>query len=190
ALALVEEGEVKVGVLGCPALPVDPAQPNGERGVLFVAIKGQGTTMIPLAGGAPQPVHVQPHDVDSFRLAESVVSEHSNPELQEIVAQAVGLTTPSVRIDSQAKYGVVARGEAALYLRFPSFKFPDHRQNTWDHAAGAIVVEEAGGRVTDMYGQLLDFSFGTKLLNNQGIIASNGAIHQAILAAVAQHITK
>lgn len=190
ALALVEEGKLKVGVLGCPALSVDPAQPDGERGVLFVAVKGQGTTMIPLGGGAPQPVYVQSNHVDLFRLAESVVSEHSNPELQEVVAQAVGLTAPSVRIDSQAKYGVVARGEASLYLRFPSFKFPDHRQNTWDHAAGAIVVEEAGGRVTDMYGQPLDFSFGIKLLNNHGIIASNGVIHDAVLAALAQRVTQ
>jgi 3'(2'), 5'-bisphosphate nucleotidase len=73
-------------------------------------------------------------------------------------------------------------------MRFPVPKFPDRRQNTWDHAAGAIVVEEAGGRVTDMYGHPLDFSFGIKLINNQGIIASNGAIHEAVLAAVAQRL--
>mgnify|MGYP005852583965 CR=1 FL=1 len=191
ALALVEDGELKLGVLGCPALPVDAAQPEGERGVLFVALKGQGTTMIPLSGGEPRPVRVNPsQDKNSFRLVESVIPGHGNPELQEAVAEAVGLPALALRIDSQAKYGVVARGQAALYIRFPSFKFPDFRQNTWDHGAGAIVVEEAGGRVTDMYGQPLDFSFGTKLLNNQGIIASNGAIHDAVLAAVAQRLKK
>lgn len=189
ALALVEAGELKLGVLGCPALPVDPAQPDGERGVLFVAVKGQGTTMIPLAGGEPRPVQVNPcSDVNSFRLVESVVPQHGNPELQEAVAQAVGLTASPLRIDSQAKYGVVARGQATLYIRFPSPTSLDSRQNTWDHGAGTIVVEEAGGRVSDMYGQPLDFSFGTKLLNNQGIIASNGEIHEAVLAAVAQRL--
>lgn len=189
ALALVESGELKLGVLGCPALPVDATQPDGERGVLFVAVKGQGTTMMPLQGGEPHPVYVKhSDDVSLLRLVQSVESVHGNPELQTAVAQAVGLTSPAVRLDSQAKYGVVARGEAALYIRFPSLKSPDSRQNTWDHAAGAIVVEEAGGRVTDMYGQPLDFSFGTKLLNNQGIVASNGAIHDAVLAAVAQRV--
>lgn len=189
ALALVEDGVLKVGVLGCPALPVDITQPDGERGVLFVAVKGQGTTMIPLAGGASRPVRVQDSNNGSLRrLVESVVSAHGNPDFQEEVAQAVGLTAPSLRIDSQAKYGVVARGDATLYIRFPSFKNPDFRQNTWDHGAGTIVVEEAGGRVTDMYGKPLDFSFGTKLLNNQGIIASNGAIHEAVLAAVAKTV--
>jgi 3'(2'), 5'-bisphosphate nucleotidase len=180
---------LKLGVLGCPALPVDATQPDGERGVLFVAVKGQGTTMMPLQGGEPHPVYVKhSDDVSLLRLVQSVESVHGNPELQTAVAQAVGLTSPAVRLDSQAKYGVVARGEAALYIRFPSLKSPDSRQNTWDHAAGAIVVEEAGGRVTDMYGQPLDFSFGTKLLNNQGIVASNGAIHDAVLAAVAQRV--
>jgi 3'(2'), 5'-bisphosphate nucleotidase len=186
ALALVEGGEVKLGVLGCPALPVDAAQPNGERGVLFVAVQGQGTMMIPLNGGQPQPIQASSAYVGFLRLVESVESQHGNLALQEAVAQAAGLSASVLRMDSQAKYGVVARGEAALYIRLPLPQFSNRRENTWDHAAGAIVVEEAGGRVTDMYGQPLDFSFGTQLVNNRGIIASNGAIHEAVLAAVAQ----
>jgi 3'(2'), 5'-bisphosphate nucleotidase len=187
ALALVEAGELKLGLLGCPALPVDLTQPDGERGVLFVAVRGQGATMIPLAGGAPRPIHVTDASEESLRrVAKSIVSEHSNPTLQEAVVQAVGLTADPWQLDSQAKYGVVARGEAALYLRLPFPITSEKRQNTWDHAAGVIMVEEAGGRVTDMYGQPLDFSFGAKLVNNQGIIASNGVIHEAVLAAVAQ----
>lgn len=187
ALALVEAGELKLGLLGCPALPVDLTQPDGERGVLFVAVRGQGATMIPLAGGAPRPLHVTDASEESLRrLAKGIVSEHSNPTLQEAVVQAIGLTAPPWQLDSQAKYGVVARGEAALYLRLPFPITSEKRQNTWDHAAGVIMVEEAGGRVTDMYGQPLDFSFGAKLVNNQGIIASNGLIHEAVLAAVAK----
>ena len=187
ALALVEAGELKLGILGCPALPIDLAKPDGERGVLFVAVRGQGATMIPFGGGEPRPIHVSNASKESLnRLAKSIVSEHSNPTLQDAVVQAVGLTAPPLQLDSQAKYGVVARGEAALYIRLPNPISSEKRQNTWDHAAGVIVVEEAGGRVTDMYGQPLDFSFGAKLMNNQGIIASNGIIHEAVLAAVAQ----
>ncbi|NET59931.1 MAG: 3'(2'),5'-bisphosphate nucleotidase, partial [Symploca sp. SIO2E6] len=91
-----------------------------------------------------------------------------------------------LQLDSMAKYGVVARGEAALYIRLPFPLTSQKRQNIWDHAAGAIVLEEAGGRVTDMYGQPLDFSCGVKLFNNQGIIASNGVIHEVVVAAVAR----
>ncbi|NJO20524.1 MAG: 3'(2'),5'-bisphosphate nucleotidase, partial [Spirulinaceae cyanobacterium RM2_2_10] len=78
-------------------------------------------------------------------------------------------------------------GQAALYLRLPSPKTPDYREKIWDHAAGALVVEEAGGRVTDMHGQPLDFSLGAKLVNNQGIVASNGVIHEQVLAALREN---
>jgi 3'(2'), 5'-bisphosphate nucleotidase len=144
--------------------------------------------MISLSNGEPQPIQTSNANEAFFRLAESVESRHGNLPLQEAIAQSVGLNAPVLHLDSQAKYGVVARGEAALYIRLLSPEFLEKREYTWDHAAGAIVVEEAGGRVTDMHGQPLDFSFGTKLLNNQGIIASNGAIHEAVLAAVAQGI--
>lgn len=185
ALALVERGEVKLGVMGCPALPVNLGLPESERGILFVGVRGQGTTMMGLHEGHSKLIHVAGIDkVDSLRLVESVELTHGNTPLQMAVAEKVGLIASSLRIDSMAKYGVIARGEAALYIRLPFPLSSPKRQNIWDHAAGAIVVEEAGGRVTDMYGQPLDFSCGSKLFNNQGIIASNGEIHETVLAAV------
>jgi 3'(2'), 5'-bisphosphate nucleotidase len=78
----------------------------------------------------------------------------------------------------------VARGDAAIYLRLPSPKTPDYRECIWDHAAGAIIVEEAGGRVTDALGGELDFSQGRKLEKNRGIVASNGHLHSAILEEI------
>ncbi|MGB7443313.1 MAG: 3'(2'),5'-bisphosphate nucleotidase [Coleofasciculaceae cyanobacterium] len=184
ALALVEEGDLKLGILGCPALLVNPTKPDGERGVLFVAVRGEGTVMMPLNRGEVKKIQV----TDSQRVAEGVEPGHGNQAVQEAVVKAVGLTAPSVRIDSQAKYGVVARGEAALYIRLPSLQSPNKKQNIWDHAAGAIVVEEAGGKVTDMLGKPLDFACGSKLYNNQGIVASNGVIHQAVLVAVTERL--
>lgn len=182
ALALVEQGEVKVGVLACPALCVDSAS---TRGVLFVAVRGQGATMISIPGGEPQPIHVVSSDNPAnLRFVESVEADHSNHAQQEAVAEAVGITAASLRMDSQAKYGAVAYGQAALYLRLPSPKSPDYREKIWDHAAGTIVVEEAGGRATDMYGQPLNFSLGAKLSDNRGVIVSNGTIHDAVLAAL------
>ncbi|MFW6032399.1 MAG: inositol monophosphatase family protein [Phycisphaeraceae bacterium] len=69
-----------------------------------------------------------------------------------------------------------------MYLRLPTRA--DYREKIWDHAAGAIVVEEAGGKVTDIEGKPLDFSRGRKLENNRGVIATNGPIHDAVLEAV------
>ena len=87
-------------------------------------------------------------------------------------------------MDSQAKYGAIARGDAALYLRLPSEKTPDYREKIWDHAAGALIVEEARGRVTDMHGRDLDFAGDYKMRENQGIVVSNGTLHNAVLAAL------
>ncbi len=185
ALALVELGEVKLGVLACPALPVDLDRPDGEKGVLFVAVRGEGATMMPLSGGEAQPIRVTAaDDVANMRFVESVESGHGDHARQDAIAKAVGITASSLRMDSQAKYGAVASGRAALYLRLPSPKTPDYREKIWDHAAGTIVVEEAGGRVTDMYGKPLNFSLSAKLVDNQGVIVSSGTIHDTVLAAL------
>ncbi len=183
ALALVEEGEVKLGVLGCPALAVETV----ETGVLFVAVRGEGTTKMPLAGGGqPQSLQVvSSNKGPNFCFVESVEAGHGDQSRQKAVAEACGITADSVRVDSQAKYGIVASGQAALYLRLPSPKSPDYREKIWDHAAGSIVVEEAGGKVTDMYGKPLDFASGVKMVDNRGVVVSNGLIHDRILAALA-----
>ncbi len=181
ALALVEDGEVKLGVLACPAMPVEGSKP----GVLYVAVRGEGATMVPLAGGEPRSIRVvSAEDAANFRFVESVEASHGDQSRQNAVAKAVGITADSVRVDSQAKYGIVASGKAALYLRLPSPKSPDYREKIWDHAAGAIVVEEAGGRVTDMYGKPLNFADGSKMVNNRGVVVSNGAIHDTVLATL------
>lgn len=183
ALALVEEGEIKVGVLACPAMPLE----TGETGALYVAVRGEGAARMPLSGGELMPIRVVPaDDTSNLRFVESVEASHGDQSRQNAVAQAVGITAPSVRIDSQAKYGIVASGQAALYLRLPSPKSPNYRENIWDHAAGAIVVEEAGGKVTDMYGKPLDFATGTKMIDNRGIIVTNGVIHDTVLAALGE----
>jgi len=181
ALALIEAGELKVGILGCPALAFGSEAP----GFLFVAVRGQGATRISLASGESESIRVaRPDAVEELRFVESVESSHGDQSQQAAVAKAAGIVQPSLRMDSQAKYGAVASGQAALYLRLPSPKTPDYRENIWDHAAGALVVEEAGGRVTDMYGKPLDFFQGTKMMDNRGIVVSNGALHETVLAAL------
>jgi 3'(2'), 5'-bisphosphate nucleotidase len=185
ALALVEGGDLKVGVLGCPYLRFE----GGELGLLFVAVRGEGTVMMPLAGGTPQPVRVTDGaDTDQFRFVESVESGHGDQGQQGAIAKAAGITAPSIRMDSQAKYAAVAAGQAALYLRLPSPKTPNYREKIWDHAAGTLVVEEAGGRVTDMNGKPLDFAKAARFEDNRGIIVSNGAIHDLVLEALGQGV--
>jgi 3'(2'), 5'-bisphosphate nucleotidase len=85
-------------------------------------------------------------------------------------------------MDSQAKYVALADGRAEVYLR--QSPGAGYAEKIWDHAAGVLIVEEAGGRVTDLDGRLLDFSRGAHLDANRGILATNGPVHDALLETV------
>ncbi len=182
ALALVEDGEPVLGVLGCPNLLVDDHDPGKGRGVLLIAVKGQGAWMRPLVEEHEIPVAVaQTINPAEARFCDSVEAAHASHDDHAKIAKMLGITIPSYRIDSQCKYAIVARGDASIYLRLTR---PNYRSWIWDHAAGVVVVQEAGGKVTDMFGQPLDFSHGRKLLGNSGVIATNGLLHEAVIEAV------
>ncbi len=185
ALALIEQREVQLAVLGCPALPWDVNKPEGRTGVLFVAVRGEGARMSAIGDTTFEPIHTaRGVDKTRRRFVESVEASHGNPTLQEAVARSVGITRPPLRMDSQAKYGAVARGDAALYLRLPSSSQSKYHEKIWDHAAGTLIVEEAGGCVSDMHGYPLDLASGRRMQHNRGVVVSNGALHLSVLEAL------
>lgn len=185
ALAFVDGGHVVLGVLGCPNLPVNGLNPQGPRGCLFVAVAGEGSVMRGFEDPVERRIHVTKlADPSHARFCESFESAHSSHEVTQKVAHILGTEKQPVRMDSQAKYGIVSRGDASIYFRLPVQN--SYREKIWDHAAGSIIVEEAGGTVTDIKGKPLDFSKGKKLINNKGIIATNGKLHDFLLKAVQQ----
>jgi HAL2 family 3'(2'),5'-bisphosphate nucleotidase len=185
ALALVEEGKIVLGVLGCPSLPLHGLGPVGRKGCLLVAVEGEGSAMRSFESSAEQKVEVTRAVNPSEALfCESYESSHSSYEASARVLKVLGVRKLPLRIDSQCKYGVLARGDASVYLRIPMQE--SYLESIWDHAAGSIIVEEAGGKVTDIYGKPLDFSSGRRLLNNRGILATNGRLHDLVLETVQQ----
>ncbi|MGD8685065.1 MAG: 3'(2'),5'-bisphosphate nucleotidase [Chloroflexota bacterium] len=190
ALALVEDGAVVLGVMGCPNLPYggEPGDTSaaGPIGVLFVAERGRGARMMPLfdasADRAGEPVHAAaPASTAEARYAESVEAAHSDQSEAARIGAALGITAEPVRLDSQTKYAMVARGDASIYLRVPR---GDYRENVWDHAAGTLVVEEAGGRVSDVEGAPFDITTGQRMTNNRGAVVTAAGIHDDVVAAV------
>ena len=185
ALALIEQGEVRLGLLACPNLHFDIEVPREKRGCLFQAVRGKGAVQMDLEGKSRRPLSVSRiEDSSEAFFTESVEVDHSDHELHQRLAQKLNITKPPLQVDSQAKYGIVARGEAVLYLRMPSPVEPNYKENIWDHAAGAIITEEAGGRVTDAFGKPLDFVSGIKMEKNYGVVVSNGFLHDAVLRAL------
>ena len=181
ALALLEEGQVVLGVLGCPNL-----NHQRDKGLMVAAVKGFGSRLMSLDSEetAGQAVRVSEiSDSAQARFCESVESAHSSHDDAARIAQTLGIHTDPLRMDSQVKYAAVSRGDAHIYLRLPTGA--DYRENIWDHAAGMLVVAEAGGQVSDIHGQPLDFSQGLRLEKNTGIVATNGRLHESVIEAIA-----
>ncbi|KAI1178360.1 3',5'-bisphosphate nucleotidase [Nemania sp. FL0916] len=195
-LALMVDGDVKVGVLGCPNLPIDDAAPltssmesdqsSEGRGCVFAGVLGQGAVSRPLTTGALAPSQ----DISMKRISaignatfcESVEAGHSSHGDQAEIAKKLGIVNPSVRMDSQAKYASIARGAGDIYLRLPVSA--TYQEKIWDHAAGDLIVREAGGAVTDIYGKRLDFTIGRTLAGNKGVVAAPASSHAQVLAVV------
>jgi 3'(2'), 5'-bisphosphate nucleotidase len=177
ALALVRDGKVDLGVLGCPEL---------LGGSIYIAIRGQGTWFKPADRSNDWKrlaVSTRSSGSDA-RILRSVEKSHTNVDEIGQLAANLGTTAAPIGMDSQAKYAVLAAGDGDVLLRLLSPSRPDYREKIWDQAAGSIVIEEAGGRITDLDGKPLDFSHGRTLAKNRGIVATNGRLHDAVLESL------
>lgn len=179
ALALVKDGEPVCATLACPNL----ANPDGSVGAIFTA-QGGRAQVVQEQDGSPVPVAVSRQtDLRASRFCESVESAHSDHSQSKAIAERLGIAGASVRMDSQAKYAAVARGDAEIYLRLPTR--PGYVERIWDHAAGYAILKAAGGEITDIDGKPLDFRHGRGLERNRGIVASNGPAHAKLIDAIA-----
>jgi HAL2 family 3'(2'),5'-bisphosphate nucleotidase len=186
ALALIEDGKVQIGVLGCPNLTDGHLPEIGGPGSLVVAERSQGAWTAALTGALvfKQLKVSETDDPSEARFMRSFESRHTNVDQLDQIAGVMGTTTEPNRMDSQAKYAALASGSGEIIFRLISEKMPDYKEKIWDQAAGMLVCEEAGGRVTDLDGKPLDFTQGRTLANNRGVVASNGRLHEAALSAI------
>jgi 3'(2'), 5'-bisphosphate nucleotidase len=188
ALALVVDGQVQMGALGCPKL-ADGYRPDmAGSGSLVAAVHAQGSWVTELE---------QPRTFESLHVSNcsnpleahilrSFEAGHTNTSQIDLFAQALGVQAEPVLMDSQVKYAVLAAGKGDLMLRLLSASQPNYKEKIWDQAAGSLVLEEAGGRISDLRGAAFDFSTGRSLLHNRGVLASNGLLHPASLRTLEQ----
>jgi 3'(2'), 5'-bisphosphate nucleotidase len=163
------------GIIGTPSYPGGAQLFHAQSGVAY---------MQPLKGGEVKRIHTSTRtEAASLRALESVEKSHANHDRMQLVRESAGFGEAElIHIDSMEKYARIAAGDAELYLRLPRLG-STRPFMIWDHCAGTAIVEAAGGKVTDVDGSPLDYSSG-KTLNNQGIIVSNGAVHERVIAAV------
>lgn len=196
-LALLDKGELAVGALGCPNLPYGRRMEDADggsgalhaprAGALFACARGAGAWSSDLWDEAAKLERVVVDNdapVSAARVMESFESRHSDHAFASRVCASAGIAAPPLRLDSQAKYGLLSRGDAAVFMRFPPASY---REKIWDHAAGALMVAEAGGVVSDASGKPLDFSLGRWLDGMVGgIVAAPPKVHASVLSAIAE----
>lgn len=183
AIGVLKNHVPSLGVLACPNLPIDLQNPKSSRGIIYAATRGKGAKRIPLNGKAVRTITTSTAKLENCRVLGSVESSHGDPSLVKKMISHMGISGDFVRYDSQVKYGILAEGNAEIYVR-PRSK-PDYRENSWDHVAGVVIAQEAGGTVTDLDGKTLDFSKGKTLANNRGVLATaSREIHDAAIISL------
>jgi len=174
---LLHEGRPVGGVIGVPVSPLE------EGGTLFFTDGGRAWAE-PLAGGAARELHVSEREAPAeVRIVESVEPGSQSPAFLAALWEGMGLKGgPVEHYDGMVKYGLVAAGAAELFVRGPrgAGRYP---HMVWDHVAGTALVLAAGGRVTGLGGEPVDFSRGREL-PNAGLIVSNVRLHAKVLEAV------
>jgi len=192
-LAFIKNGEVELAAIGCPELELQDYKFLG-KGIAVFAVRGKGCWALSLDDPEDLKRWVRVKvsnckEIFQVRLLDSFDPEHKNAEKNQRVREMLGIKPEPIIMDSMAKQALIAAGGAEIFFRTLPRKEPGHREKIWDVAPGALAITEAGGRVTDLNGQALDFSAGLTLARNPGLVATNGFLHEAVLDAIRQAMT-
>lgn len=185
AIGLLVDFQPVLGVLASPGFYSDDPDASEEPGALIYARHGAGAYIEPLFGGEPEPIHASAQLEPAYAvMLSSYESAHTDRAFLERMAHALGRApdAPEYQLDSQDKHGMIAAGRGDIFVRLA----PDegYLEKIWDHVAGYAIVNEAGGRVTDVYGRELDFSTGRLMTRNRGVVVTNRYLHDTVIAAI------
>jgi len=162
-LGLVEAGHVAVGVV---------LEPIRQR--LTYATRGGGCWKRDGEGPAER---CRVSTTDRLPGAMLTVSHSSTGRKRSSQVEALGAVRLLPAYSAGLKLAHVARGEADVYLNvYPNF-------NDWDICAGQVLVEEAGGQVCGLSGQIIEYGHG-RGQQRDGLLATNGRLRDAALAAL------
>lgn len=163
-IGLAEEGQCVLGVVYPPL-----------TGVLYRAVRGEGT-WIERPQFEPERAHVSNKaDLSSMRLAAS--RSHRSPRMNKVV-QRFGFREEVQRGSVGIKIGLLIEQQCEVYIHLSP------RTKQWDTCAPEVILTEAGGRVTDLFGYPLNYNV-PDVQNRNGLVASNGAAHDQIIATLA-----
>lgn len=166
-LALAIHGRPEVGMTYKP-----------ELGEVYFAVKGEGAYRAFVAS-EPNLVEVMQVKVNKETKPNLITSHgRQSPGLNDLLRKLGN--PPFHRMNGSLKINEVARGAYTAFISPIA-----NPMCLWDLGATQLILEEAGGRLTDLRGNRLDFRSPNPVLT-QGIIGSNGATHASLLEKLAR----
>ncbi|KAK0630494.1 inositol monophosphatase family protein [Bombardia bombarda] len=207
SLALIEDGREVVGVVGCPNLlyadaaaaaagaKVEETSVDADGlGAMLSAVRGQGAVVRPMRrrGGLVPLEQAQVinkllgggHDVPAVELKDVHLIDSKVTTKGRQLADEVGVAYPGTQLySSHMRYvALILGGRGHVQVRFPK---AGQTSYIWDHAGAQLIYTETGmGKVTDLYGEEIDFGRGRQLDGNWGVIAADESVHGKILDLV------
>jgi 3'(2'), 5'-bisphosphate nucleotidase len=182
ALGLCLKARPHLGVIAAPTIRAEGGAP--ERPLIFWAVRGEGAWSEPFGGrGRMIQARVRPAVPREALLAVGSRANYDQAGPRKVLA-GLGIDGDRYLLyDSQVKYALLALNRASVYIRPPHGS--GRGENVWDHAAGSLIAQEAGGVVTDLDGKELDFGGlkqgSTRLEANRGVLATAGIDHARVL---------
>ncbi len=157
-IALVKDQKPILGVIGWPT----------EK-TIFVAQKDRGAFRY--SKGEWMKVSVT--KVSELSDCRAVGSRHHLSDKEKSFIEKLGIKN-FTSIGSSLKVGKISSGEAEAYIT------TTNKMKEWDSAASYCIINEAGGRMTDMLGNELTYN-NENVYHQNGILVTNGLIHNKIL---------
>lgn len=187
SLFRVEDGQVKVSVIGCPRLRLSDS-PEENLGELLVAASGCGAWHCGLSHGNEfLPFRVsQRHSLEESIYVRPLRDIPRRPtdqdnHLVKACLRVFGRAARGERAVSPIRYAMIASGMGDFLLNFRLACIPSAFY-VHDHGPWIPFMEAAGGMITDLWGKPLDVSNPPFLSSNYGVLATNGpALHHTLL---------
>jgi 3'(2'), 5'-bisphosphate nucleotidase len=163
-IGLAEEGECVVGVVYQPL-----------TGVLYRAVVGGGSWIERPRKNAERTRVSNKTELMSMRLAAS--RSHRSPRMSKVVAR-LGFREEIQRGSVGIKIGLLVEQQCDVYIHLSP------RTKQWDTCAPQLILTEAGGRLSDLFGRPLNYNV-LEVQNRNGLVASNGVVHDQIIETLA-----
>ena len=159
-IGLTENGMSTLGVVYLPA-----------ENVLYYACKDAGAFVVERE---KPPVRLRVSDETNFTKMNLAISRnHHSPKMNRVI-EDFGIKQEIQRGSVGLKVGLIARQICDLYIHLsPRTKF-------WDTCAPQIILEEAGGKMTDIFGAPFVYNL-SDVQNHNGVLASNGIVHEEVV---------